>query len=165
MTAAEAKYPKRDFPFAAKCTWLITIGLYVSSVLFVSLCVPWTNPKLLHPGSKYTGAVSPFLIAIDEAGIAVVPGLANAGFLFTAWTAANTQLYVASRTLYGMCQGMTPRSNPFLWPLGRTRKHNGAPVMAILASCIFAPLAYLLCAANNAQKVCTHSLAFSESGN
>ncbi|KAI4155724.1 MAG: hypothetical protein L6R39_001176 [Caloplaca ligustica] len=153
MTAAEAKYPKRDFPFAAKCTWLITIGLYVSSVLFVSLCVPWTNPKLLRPGSKFTGAVSPFVIAIEEAGIAVIPGLANAGFLFAAWTAANTQLYVASRTLFGMCQGMTPTSNPFLWPLGRTRKKNGAPVMAILASCIFAPLAYLLCATTNAQKV------------
>lgn len=153
MTAAEAKYPKRDFPFAAKCTWLITIGLYVSSVLFVSLCVPWTSSKLLNPKSKFTGAVSPFVIAIDEAGYAVLPGLANAGFLFAAWTAANTQLYVASRTLYGMCQGMTPTSNPWLWPLGRTRKMNGAPVMAILASCIFAPLAFLLCATSNAQKV------------
>ncbi|KAL8838647.1 MAG: hypothetical protein Q9170_002055 [Blastenia crenularia] len=153
MTAAEAKYPKRDFPFAAKCTWLITIGLYVSSVLFVSLCVPWTNSKLLRPGTAFTGAVSPFVIAIEEAGIAVIPGLANAGFLFAAWTAANTQLYVASRTLYGMCQGMTPASNPVLWPLGRTRKKNGAPVMAILTSCIFAPLAYLLCADTNAQKL------------
>ena len=153
MTAAEAKYPKRDFPFAAKCTWLITIGLYVSSVLFVSLCVPWDNSKLLRPSSKFTGAVSPFVIAVEEAGIAVIPGLANAGFLFAAWTAANTQLYVASRTLYGMCQGMTPTSNPFFWPLGRTRKKNGAPVMAILASCIFAPLAYLLCADTNSQKV------------
>ncbi|KAL8915995.1 MAG: hypothetical protein Q9208_008749 [Pyrenodesmia sp. 3 TL-2023] len=110
MTAAEAKYPKRDFPFAAKCTWLITIGVYVSSVLFVSLCVPWTNSKLLRPGSKYTGAVSPFYIAIDEAGIAVIPGLANAGFLFAAWTAANTQLYVASRTF--MKHSIHDRSSP-----------------------------------------------------
>ena len=153
MTAAEAKYPKRDFPFAAKCTWLVIIGLYVSSVLFVSLCVPWDNPKLLNSHTKFTGAASPFVIAISEAGYAALPGIANAGFLFAAWTAANTQLYVASRTLYGMCQGMTPSSNPFLWPLGRTRKKSGAPVVAILASCIFAPLAYLICATSNAQKV------------
>lgn len=141
MTAAEAKYPKRDFPFAAKCTWLVTIFLYVSSVLFVSLCVPWNNQNLWNPDSKVNGSVSPFVIAMKEAGIAALPGVANAGFLFAAWTAANTQLYVASRTLYGMCQGMTPATNPLLWPLGRTRKKNGAPAMAILVSCIFTPLA------------------------
>ncbi|KAL9606161.1 MAG: hypothetical protein Q9179_000674 [Wetmoreana sp. 5 TL-2023] len=145
MTAAEAKYPKRDFPFAAKCTWLITIFLYVSSVLFVSLCVPWNNQNLLKPGSKFNGSVSPFVIAMKEAGIAALPGIANAGFLFAAWTAANTQLYVASRTLYGMCQGMTPASNPFLWPLGRTRKKNGAPTMAILLVGVFSGMATVGC--------------------
>ena len=153
MTAAEAKYPKRDFPFAARWTWIITVFLYVSSVLFVSLCVSWDNQDLLKPGSHFTGAISPFVIAMKEAGIAVLPGIANAGFLFCAWSGANTQLYVASRTLYGLCQGMTPASNPILWPLGRTRKKSGAPAMAILVSCIFAPLAFLVCATSNAQKV------------
>jgi amino acid transporter len=103
--------------------------------------------------AKRTGAVSPFVIAISEAGIKVVPGLANAGYVFSAWTAANTSLYVASRTLYGMCQGLTPKDNRFFWPFGRTRIGNGAPTMAILASCIFAPLAYLLCATEKAQAI------------
>ncbi|KAI9805075.1 MAG: hypothetical protein M1825_000909 [Sarcosagium campestre] len=156
VTAGEAKYPKRDIPFATKYVWLITICLYVFSVIFVSLCVPWDSKKLLTLGdSKYknTGAVSPFIIALDEAGVAVLPGLSNAGFLFAAWTAANTALYVSSRTLYGMCKGMTPADNPILWPLGRTRKKNGAPTMAILVSCLFAPLAYLLCSTQNSQKL------------
>lgn len=59
MTAGEAKYPKRDIPFAAKYVWLITVTLYVSSVMFVSLCVPWTNSKLLKlsdPRARNTGA-------------------------------------------------------------------------------------------------------------
>ncbi|KAI9807433.1 MAG: hypothetical protein M1833_000178 [Piccolia ochrophora] len=156
ITAGEAKYPKRDIPFATKYVWLITICLYVFSVIFVSLCVPWTNKSLLTlsaPKMKNTGAASPFVIALDEAGYAVLPGLTNAGFMFAAWTAANTALYVSSRTLYGLCKGMTPVDNPVLWPLGRTRKKNGAPTMAILASCIFSPLAYLLCASKNSQKL------------
>ena len=161
MTAGEAKYPKRDIPFAAKYVWIITITLYVSSVIFVSLCVPWTNPKLLNfndPRSRQTGAISPFLIAIDEAGYTVLPSLINVGYLFAAWTAANTALYVSSRTLYGLCQGMTSSENKYFWPLGRTRKQNGAPVMAILVSCIFAPLAYLQCATENEQKACYFQL-------
>ncbi|KAI9894305.1 MAG: hypothetical protein M1814_003061 [Vezdaea aestivalis] len=156
MTAGEAKYPRRDIPFAAKFVWLITISLYVFSVMFVSLCVPWTNTKLLKlsdPRARNTGAASPFIIALSEAGYAVVPSLTNAGYVFAAWTAANTGLYVASRTLYGMCQGMTKERNRFLWPLGRTRVSNGAPVPAIVASCVFTPLAYILCATQDHQKL------------
>ncbi|KAI9684416.1 MAG: hypothetical protein M1829_002226 [Trizodia sp. TS-e1964] len=156
MTAGEAKYPRTDIPFAAKYVWRITIFLYVSSVIFVSLCVPWTNPKLINGDlatTAYTGAVSPFIIAMSEAGYAVLPGLTNAGYVFAAWTAANTYLYVASRVLYGMCQGMTPEDHPILYPLGRTRRKNGAPVMAILASCIFVPLAYLLCSTSNYERL------------
>ena len=153
VTAAEAKYPKRDFPFAAKCTWIIAISLYFFSVVFVSLCVPWNDPGILNPSADFNGNISPFIIAMREAGIAVLPSITNAGFLFSAWTCANTQLYASSRMLFGMCQGMTRESNPWIWPLGRTRKKNGAPVMAILVSCIFTPLSYLLCAKTGGQNL------------
>ena len=78
----------------------------------------------------------------------MLQGLVNTCFLFCAWTAANNNLYAASRTLYGMCQGFTKEQNRYFWPLGRTRCRNGAPVIAILASCIFTPLCFLMCKGN-----------------
>lgn len=149
VTAGEARYPRRDISFAMKYVFLITIGLYVFSAIFVSLCVPWTHPDLWAIDASSGGNLghrSPFFIAIVEAGYSpALRGLVNTGFLFSAWTAANNNLYAASRTLYGMCQGFTKEQNPYFWPLGRTRLSNGAPVIAILASCIFTPLCYLMC--------------------
>ena len=150
VTAGEARYPRRDISFAMKYVFLITAGLYVFSVMFVSLCVRRGQPDLrdldVLPARRDLGRYSPFFIAIVEAGYSPVLGeLANTGFLFCAWTAANNNLYAASRTLYGMCQGFTKEQNRYFWPLGRTRCRNGAPVIAILASCIFTPLCFLMC--------------------
>ena len=158
VCAGEAKYPRRDIPFVAKSVFLVTIGIYVSSVIFMSLVVPWTNPSLLKIGDDthhYDGSRSPFIIAIKEAGYKVLPGLANAAFLFMAWTAANTALYAASRTLHGMCYGLDREISWFWWPVGRTRRRNGAPVMAILMSCVPTPLAWLVCATTEPKKVGT----------
>jgi yeast amino acid transporter len=162
VCAGEAKYPRKDVPFVAKSVFLVTIAIYTFSVMFMTLVVPWTEPSLLKitdNTNKFTGSRSPFIIAIKIAGYKVLPGLVNAAFLFMAWTAANTSLYVASRTLHGMCYGLEKSRSQFFWPLGRTRRRNGAPVMAILASCIPAPLAWLVCSTQEPKEVSSTPLS------
>jgi amino acid transporter len=97
VTASEAKYPRTDLPGAARRVCLLTIGLYVSCVFFVSLNVPYTNEKLPSLSHQTAAENSPFVIAIRSAGIDVLPGFISGAMLFSSWSTCLTSLFVASR--------------------------------------------------------------------
>lgn len=79
-------------------------------------------------------ASSPWVIAIKTAGIKVLPSIVNAAIITSAWSAGNTYLYIAARTLRGIAlNGQAPRI------LARTNK-QGVPIYAVLCS---APLGLL----------------------
>ncbi|KAF8534540.1 amino acid permease/ SLC12A domain-containing protein [Trichophaea hybrida] len=154
VTANEAKYPRDDLPRATKRIFGVTFCLYVAAVFFVSLVVPYTDPNLLnlYDHRPTTGHLSPFVIAVKNAGMDFLPGFVSAAILFASWSTVNTSLFVASRTLYGMAVKLDPSDYPRLSVFRQTTK-NGVPLPAIFASCIFAPLAYLQCAGENPQKL------------
>jgi yeast amino acid transporter len=91
ITAGEAKYPRRDLPKASRRVYLVTILLYLFSAILIAFNVPFTDPNLLSLSDTniddVTGARSPYIIAINNAGIKVLPSFINACFLFAAWTA------------------------------------------------------------------------------
>ena len=99
-TAAEAKSPRRDIPVAARYMYLLPSIFYLISIVLLGLCIDYTNPLLPHQHMRtasflsqhsvlYTTAeTSPFVIAIVSAGVRTLPGFLNAGFLFSALTAA-----------------------------------------------------------------------------
>lgn len=96
MTAAEAESPRRDLPITAQYMYLQPVSLYLIGILLVGLCIDYLNPLLPHqhipqPSTmhqRFRGIVtayrSPFVIAIQVAGIRVLPGFLNAAFLFSA---------------------------------------------------------------------------------
>lgn len=100
VTAAEAESPRRDLPVAARYMYLLPVSLYLIGIVLVGLCIDYLNPLLPHPhipqpstiNPRYygitTAARSPFVIVIQEAGIRVLPSFLNAGFIFSAVTAA-----------------------------------------------------------------------------
>ena len=100
VTSAEAKAPRRDLPTAARFMYMLPVGLYLVGILLVGLCIDYRDPRLVHPHSGYISIISdrlnnlntversPFGIVIMRAGISVLPGFLNAGFLFSAITAA-----------------------------------------------------------------------------
>lgn len=100
VTAAEAESPRRDLPVAARYLYLLPVTFYLIAILLVGLCVDYLDPLLPHqhvqPRSsissrldKYvTAESSPFVIAIVNAGIQVLPQFLNAAFLVSALTAA-----------------------------------------------------------------------------
>lgn len=103
LTAAEASNPTKQIPKASKRV-LYRICLFnIGSALIVGMVVPYTHPALL--GGTGNAASSPFVIAIKDAGIKVLPSIINAVILTSAWSAGNTFVYVSSRTLVGLAHG------------------------------------------------------------
>lgn len=98
VTSGEAKRPMRDLPIAARYMYLLPINFYLVAMLFLGLNVNYLDPRLYHPHignigpsrlqGLQTAAISPFVIAIEKAGIKVLPGFLDACFTFSALTAA-----------------------------------------------------------------------------
>ncbi|KAL9015625.1 MAG: hypothetical protein Q9185_006982 [Variospora sp. 1 TL-2023] len=150
VTAGEAKRPMRDLPIAARYMYLLPISFYLVAILLVGLNVNYLDPRIYHSHVSYyngarlegiqTAARSPFVIAVENAGIRALPGFLDACFIFSALTAANTALYVSSRTLFTLAQRSTIRS--IRSTLGRT--NNGhTPLAAITVSFLPGALAFL----------------------
>lgn len=104
------------------------------------------SPLLAAATKKGTGggaAASPFVVAIEAAKIRALPSIINAAILIFTLSAANSDQYVATRTLYGMAKdGNAPRI--FARCNGR-----GVPWVSFMFTGSFMALAYLV-ANNNA---------------
>ena len=73
--------------------------LYMLSILTIGWTVPSYDPRLLSESGN--AGQSPFVVAMEIAGIKGLPHLANALFFSSAFSAGNAYLYSASRILYG----------------------------------------------------------------
>jgi amino acid transporter len=97
--------------------------------------VPYDNERLLNGGDD--ASASPFVIAINNAGIAALPSIINAVILLSAWSAGISDVYAASRTLYALAlQGQAPR-------IFRRCTKRGLPIYSLCFTCAFAFLAYM----------------------
>jgi amino acid transporter len=130
-------------------------ALYVLAGILVSLNIKWDDPRLprmpwvVVPTTTNSPSTpdSAFIIVAMGSGIPGLAGSLNIFLLFTALSCANTQLYVASRTLFALTRGLAGNKNqPFyirwLAALGRTNRRK-VPMRALMASCIFAWVPYL----------------------
>lgn len=102
--------------------WRIAV-FYVLSMLFLTFVVRFDSPDLIG-GSNANS--SPFVIAIRDAGIGILPDILNAVVLVCVCSVGSTSIYIASRTLQGMSEdGLT-------WGgFGKIDKH-GRPWAALL---------------------------------
>jgi amino acid transporter len=135
VAAAEAKNPRRNLPKAIKRVYIRILLFYIGGTVIIGLLVPSNNPDLnLSAGT--TGS-SPFVIAIQTAGIKALPSIINACFLTSAWSASSSDLFASSRAIYGLAAtGNAP--GIFLKTLP-----NGLPIVAVLFNSCFALLSYM----------------------
>ena len=69
LAAAETANPRKSLPTAVKQVfWRITL-FYLVSLTLVGLCVPYNDPRLLSGSSASDITASPFVIAINNAGM------------------------------------------------------------------------------------------------
>ncbi|KAJ5733741.1 Dicarboxylic amino acid permease [Penicillium malachiteum] len=138
VTVGEAQNPRRTIPRAIKLTFWRILVFYVLSVLLVGTLVPYNDKKLAFAvGASSSAAASPFVVAIELSGIPVLSHILNACILLFVFSAANSDLYIATRTIYGLArEGKAPKI------FARTDR-RGVPVFALAISSMFALLAYM----------------------
>lgn len=138
VTVAEAQNPRRTVPRAIKLTFYRILVFYCLSCLLIGMNVPYDSEKLAFATKADTGAAaSPFVVAAEVAGVKVMSHIINACILLFVFSASNSDLYIASRTLYGLASaGEAPAI------FKRTDK-RGVPVYALGMSALIALLAFM----------------------
>ncbi|KAH6687252.1 amino acid permease [Plectosphaerella plurivora] len=138
VTVAEAQNPRRTIPKAIKLTFYRILFFYCISVLLIGMLVPYNSPELTFANKQKTSAsASPFVAAATIASVKGVPHLINGCICVFIFSASNTDLYIASRTLYGLA---SERSAPAIFK--RTNK-SGTPVYALGFAVVFSLLAFM----------------------
>lgn len=135
ITAAESVNPHKAIPKAAnRVTYRIGF-FYVLGALLIGLIVDPRNADLVSGSGNAKS--SPWVIAIQTAGIKVLPSIVNACILVSAWSAGNSYCWVGSRMILAMT---TDRQLPQFF--ARTTS-KGVPYVAVITAWLFGPLAYL----------------------
>jgi len=138
VTVGEAQNPRKNIPIAIRRTfWRIAV-FYIGGVFVIGLIVPRTNNDLFVANkSKVGAAASPFVVATTLAGIKVLNHVINAAVLVFVLSAANSDLYIGSRTMYALAiEGQAPR-------IFRKVNRMGVPWPALLLCLSFCSLVFL----------------------
>lgn len=138
VTVGEAQNPRKTIPRAIKLTFYRILFFYCLAVFFLGMLVPYNSEELRFANGAGTRAsASPFVVAIKLAHIKVLPGFLNACILLFTFSASNSDLYIASRTIYGLAeQGHAPKI--FRWTDKR-----GVPVPALAISALMCCTAFM----------------------
>lgn len=138
VTVGEAQNPRKVIPRAIKLTFWRILFFYVLSVLLIGTLVPYNSSRLSFATKQSTGAsASPFVVAIIESGIRVLPGFINACILIFVFSAANSDLYVATRVLYSLAkEGKSHR-------IFAHTDARGVPIYALGLSSLISCIAFL----------------------
>lgn len=107
------------------------------SLTLVGLLVPYNNAQLLNGSSSADVTASPFVIAIENAGIAVLPSIFNCVIMIAVLSVGNSSIYGSSRTLAALAdQGQAPKILGYI-------DRQGRPIVSIAIASIFGFLAFL----------------------
>ena len=102
LAAAEAQDPKKEIPKATRqVVWRICI-FYIVNLFLVGLIVPENSP--LYNGAGGESRHSPFVIAIELAGIRALPSIFNAMILISVMSVANSCTFASTRTFQALAQ-------------------------------------------------------------
>jgi L-asparagine transporter-like permease len=102
LAAAEAEDPRKEIPKATKqVVWRICI-FYIVNLFLVGLIVPANSVYYKAPGGE--SRRSPFVIAIEIAGIKALPSIFNAMILISVMSVANSCTFASTRTFQALAQ-------------------------------------------------------------
>lgn len=137
LAAAEAANPRKTLPTAIKQVFWRICLFYMVSLTIVSLLVPYGDDRLLGTSSEDAKA-SPFVIAINNAGISGLPSVMNCVILIAVLSVGNSSIYGSSRTLAALAeQGQAPKILAYI-------DRQGRPLVAIILASVLGLLCYVV---------------------
>lgn len=137
LAAAEARNPRKAIPSAVKqVCWRILL-FYMVSLAIVGCLVPYNDPRLISGNNTADVRASPFVIALETAGIKGFPSVLNAAVLIATLSVANSSVYATSRTFAALAaQGLAPRTLGLIDRAGR-------PIVALIVTLLVGLLAFV----------------------
>lgn len=146
MIAGECKLPRKVLPVAFKQVFIRLTVLFLGGCLCVGIVCSSNDPNLTavinnpRPGA----GSSPYVIAMNNLGIKVLPDVVNAALVTAAFSAGNAYTYCSSRTLYGLSlDGYAPKIFQYC-------TKSGVPINAVLVSLAWAFISLLQLGSNSA---------------
>jgi amino acid transporter len=146
--------------FSAVYISFLTGAMYVLAGVLVTLNIEWSDKRLPRmswvtgPSVEARGSTaSAFVLVAEDSKIPGLAGTLNVFLMFTALTCANTNLYVASRSLFALTRSLDGGSRQpwyvhILAYFGKTNNRK-VPLRALIASCIFAWIPFLYLASDH----------------
>lgn len=112
------------------------------SLTIVGCLVPYNDPSLLNGSGSTDANASPFVIAVRNAGISVVPSIMNVVILISVLSVGNSSIYGSSRTLAALAdRGQAPAILGYI-------DRDGRPLMSIILASVVGLLCFI-CAAGS----------------
>ena len=112
MAAGETINPRKVLPRAFNGVFYRLTAFFVLGVLCVGILVPYNDKTMADAfdNDKPGAAASPYVISMDRLNIPILPDIVNAVILTASFSAGNSYMYCASRSLYGLAlEGKAPR--------------------------------------------------------
>lgn len=147
LASCETINPKKSIPKAIKQVFWRILIFYIGGILMIGLLVSWRDERLLGSNVNGTEAatqagvninVSPFVLAIQDAQIKVLPSIMNAVIIITVLSVGNASVYGSSRTLAAL--GALKQGPSILNYIDR----SGRPLVALGVQFIFGLLCFLV---------------------
>ncbi|KAG6038173.1 hypothetical protein E4U41_004520 [Claviceps citrina] len=101
--AGEAQNPGKAIPRAIKSTYWGICILFVATVFFIGINIPYDNADLQSGATN--ASASPLVIVAKLAGVKVLPDIINAVLLTAVLSAASSDVYSSTRILYALADG------------------------------------------------------------
>ncbi|KAM5344403.1 hypothetical protein ACJ41O_012940 [Fusarium nematophilum] len=142
MVSGETKLPRKYLKNAFKTTYARFGFFFIGGALTVGVAIPYNDKTLLsilggESGGAGTAAASPYVIAMNNLGVNVLPHITNALLITSIFSAGNAYTYCGTRSLYGLAlEGQAPK---FL----RKCTKNGVPIYCLAVIMLFPCLAFL----------------------
>ncbi|KAF4125420.1 hypothetical protein GMORB2_4260 [Geosmithia morbida] len=141
MVAAEAKRPRIYLKTAFKTVYFRFGIFFFGSALCVGIVLRSDDPTLQAvadgKSSSSGAAASPYVMAMSNLNITVLPDIVNVLLMTSIFSAGNTYTYCATRSLYGLAlEGRAPRFLRKTWS-------NGVPFYCFCVVMIFPLLSFL----------------------
>lgn len=139
MIAGEAKNPRKTLPRAYKSVVYRLSVFYILGALSVGILLKHNDPTLVKAVSEgAAGAnVSPYVIAMRNMKINVLPSIVNALCITSTFSAGNSFVYCSSRAIFAMAKrGKAPK-------FFTVCTKNGVPIAGVICAIGFSCLSLL----------------------